>query len=158
MDKQMKQFFPWRGRIWRKGWISNTVRSRDCLIVSIYICHLTIIEIPIIKVSQSYDGFLDNGNPIHGKMVFILKHGPMTGIPQLTYGGEIYGISCASGSASGPCLNIKTVFSRYGDSYVKIRWSWDHLIFNMGIPILVRRHLYIDMAPSHHSTHRYPFT
>ena len=29
----------------------------------------------------------------------------------------------------------------------KIRWSWDGLIFNMGISILVRRHLYIETAP-----------
>ena len=27
---------------------------------------------------------------------------------------------------------------------LKIRWSGDSLIFNMGIPILVRRHLYIE--------------
>ena len=30
---------------------------------------------------------------------------------------------------------------------LKIRWSRDCLIFNMGIPILVRRYLYIEMAP-----------
>ena len=30
---------------------------------------------------------------------------------------------------------------------LKIRWSQDCLIFNMGIFILVRRHLYIEMAP-----------
>ena len=47
----------------------------------------------------------------------------------------------------GPCLNIKTVFPRYGDSMLKIRRSRDRLIFNMGIPILVRRHLYIETAP-----------
>ena len=46
-----------------------------------------------------------------------------------------------------PCLNIKTVFPRYGDSHVKIRLSRDRLIFNMGIPILVRQHLYIETAP-----------
>ena len=39
-------------------------------------------------------------------------------------------------------LNIKTVFPRYGDSHVK-----DRLIFNMGIPILVRRHLSIETGP-----------
>ena len=31
---------------------------------------------------------------------------------------------------------------------LKIRWSWDRLIFNMAIPILVRRHLYIETAHS----------
>ena len=30
---------------------------------------------------------------------------------------------------------------------LKIRRSWDRLIFNMGVPILVRRYLYIEMAP-----------
>ena len=37
---------------------------------------------------------------------------------------------------------------RYGDPHEKIRWSWDHLIFIMGIPTLVRRHLYTEIAPS----------
>ena len=35
-----------------------------------------------------------------------------------------------------------------GIPMLKIRWSWDGLIFNMGIPILVRRHLYTETAPS----------
>ena len=39
---------------------------------------------------------------------------------------------------------IKTVFSRYGIPMLKIRRSRDRLIFNMEIPILVRRHLYIN--------------
>ena len=30
---------------------------------------------------------------------------------------------------------------------LKIRRSWDRIIFNMGIPILVRWHLYIETAP-----------
>ena len=30
---------------------------------------------------------------------------------------------------------------------LKIRRSWDRLIFNMGMPILVRRHLYNETAP-----------
>ena len=47
----------------------------------------------------------------------------------------------------GSRLNIKTVFPRYGIPMLKIRRSRDRLIFNMGIPILVRRHLYIEMAP-----------
>ena len=48
---------------------------------------------------------------------------------------------------SGLRFNIKTVFPRYRIPMLKIRWSWDRLIFNMGIPILVRRHLYIETAP-----------
>ena len=39
----------------------------------------------------------------------------------------------------GPCLNLKTVFPRYVDSHIKD-------IFNMGMPIPVRRHLYIETA------------
>ena len=47
-----------------------------------------------------------------------------------------------------PCLNMKTVFPRYVDFHVfKIRRSWDRLIFNMGIPILVRLHLFIATSP-----------
>ena len=52
----------------------------------------------------------------------------------------------------GQCLKIKTVFVRYGDSYIKITRSRDRLIFNMWIPILVKWHLYIKpwSAPSHY--------
>ena len=49
----------------------------------------------------------------------------------------------------GPCLNIKTVFPGVGIPMLKIRRSWDRLIFNMGNPIPVRRHIfYMEMAPS----------
>ena len=44
-------------------------------------------------------------------------------------------------------FNIKTVFLGMGIPMLKIRRSQDHLIFNMGMPILVRQHLYIEMAP-----------
>ena len=47
-------------------------------------------------------------------------------------------------SISGPCPNIKTVFARYGIPMLKIRRSGDSLIFNMGIPVLVRWHFYIE--------------
>ena len=47
-------------------------------------------------------------------------------------------------------LNIKTVFPRYGDFHVTdktvVRQS-DSPIFNMGIPILVRRYLCIETGP-----------
>ena len=36
--------------------------------------------------------------------------------------------------------------SGMGIAIMKIRWSSDHLIFIMRIPLLVRRHLYIQMA------------
>ena len=53
---------------------------------------------------------------------------------------------------SRPCFNIKTVFPRYGSSRVKdktfVRPSYhNRLIFNMGIPVLIRRHPYIETAP-----------
>ena len=48
---------------------------------------------------------------------------------------------------SGPCLNIKTVFPGMGIPMLKIRRLRDRLIFNMGIPILVRWHLYIETPP-----------
>ena len=41
------------------------------------------------------------------------------------------------------CLNIKTVPPGVGISIIKIRWSWDHLLFITGIHILLRQHLYI---------------
>ena len=44
----------------------------------------------------------------------------------------------------GPCLNIKTVFPGSGIPMLKIRRSQDRLIFNIGIPILVIQHLYIE--------------
>ena len=47
-----------------------------------------------------------------------------------------------------PHLNIKTVFPDMGIPMLKIRQSWDRLIFNMGIHTLVRWYLYIEMAPS----------
>ena len=47
----------------------------------------------------------------------------------------------------GPRLNIKTFFRGMGISMLKIRLSQDLVIFNTGIPILVRRHLYIEMPP-----------
>ena len=48
---------------------------------------------------------------------------------------------------SGPCLIIKKVFPGMGIPMLKIRQPQDHLISNMGIPILVRWHLYIEMPP-----------
>ena len=52
-----------------------------------------------------------------------------------------------------PRLNIKWVFPDMGISMLKIRRSRDRIVFNMGISILVRRHLYIEMALwSHHYT------
>ena len=44
-----------------------------------------------------------------------------------------------------PCFNIKAFFASY-IPIIMIRWSWDHLIFIIRIPMLIRQHLYIKMA------------
>ena len=44
-------------------------------------------------------------------------------------------------------LNIKTVFPGMRIPMLKTRRSRDRLIFNIGIPILARRHLYIETPP-----------
>ena len=46
-----------------------------------------------------------------------------------------------------PRLNIKQSFPGMGIPMSKTRQSRDCLILNMGIPISVRRHLYIQMGP-----------
>ena len=48
----------------------------------------------------------------------------------------------------GPRLNIKIVFPRYWIPVLKIKRWRDRLVFNMGISILVRRHLYIETPPT----------
>ena len=40
--------------------------------------------------------------------------------------------------------NTKNIFLRIWISIIKIRWSWDHLIFIMETPILVKRYVYWD--------------
>ena len=49
-----------------------------------------------------------------------------------------------------PRLNIKAVFPGMGIPMSKIRRSEGRLIFNLGMPVLVRRHLYIETAPWWH--------
>ena len=46
-----------------------------------------------------------------------------------------------------PHFNVKIIVPGMEISIIKIRWSWDHLIFIhvMGIPILIRQHLCIKM-------------
>ena len=46
-------------------------------------------------------------------------------------------------------LNLKTVFPIYGILMLNIRRSRDSLTFNTGTPMLVRRHLYVEMALGH---------
>ena len=46
-----------------------------------------------------------------------------------------------------PCLNTKTVFPGMQIPMLKVRQSLD---FNMGIPMLARRHLYIETSPCGH--------
>ena len=53
---------------------------------------------------------------------------------------------------TGFCFNMKTIFPSLDIPIIKIRclsiflWSWDHLIFIIRIPILIRQHHYIEMA------------
>ena len=47
----------------------------------------------------------------------------------------------------GGRLNIKMPSYQYRDPMFKIRWSRDHLIFNMGIPIPGKDSLFIEMGP-----------
>ena len=51
------------------------------------------------------------------------------------------------GSWREPRLHIKTMFPRHGIPMLKIRRSWDRLIYNMGIPILQRWHHHIETTP-----------
>ena len=46
-----------------------------------------------------------------------------------------------------PCHNKRLSFPGIGIPMLKTRRSRDRLIYNMGIPLLVRRHLYIETAP-----------
>ena len=49
-------------------------------------------------------------------------------------------------SGKSSANNQNPVFPGMGIPMLKIRWSRDRLIFNMGIPILVRQHLYIETS------------
>ena len=46
----------------------------------------------------------------------------------------------------GLCFSMKTVFPSIGICIMKIKQMWDHLVFIMGIPTLVRWHFYLEMA------------
>ena len=48
---------------------------------------------------------------------------------------------------AGFYLNMKKVFSGIGISFIKIRQSWDNLLFIMGISIPVSQHLHTELAP-----------
>ena len=49
--------------------------------------------------------------------------------------------------SSGAHLNIIIIFLGRVIPIINIRWVWDCLVFIMGIPILVRWHLYIEACP-----------
>ena len=53
-----------------------------------------------------------------------------------------------SDEASRALSQYKDGFPGMGVSIIKIRWLWDRLNFITGIPIVVRRHRYIETAPS----------
>ena len=47
-------------------------------------------------------------------------------------------------TAMGPCFNIKNISPGIGIPIIKMRRSSDHLIFVIGIYVLVRHHFYIE--------------
>ena len=53
---------------------------------------------------------------------------------------------CQWRKSAGPRLK-RLSFPGMRIPILKIRWSWDRLIFNMGISKLIRRHVYIEMPP-----------
>ena len=55
-------------------------------------------------------------------------------------------VECNS-KETGPRLNIEIVFKGMVIPKLMIKRSWHRLIYNMGIPILLRRHLYIETTP-----------
>ena len=66
---------------------------------------------------------------------------------KLTLPGYAMGCYIETRSVPWAHLNIKMVFSGMGIYIIKIRWSWDRLIYIMEISILVRRHHYIETEP-----------
>ena len=48
----------------------------------------------------------------------------------------------------GFCFHIKTVIPSMGIHIMKIKWSWPYFIFIMGIPIMARTHLHIEISPT----------
>ena len=60
-------------------------------------------------------------------------------------------------SRSGGWFNIKMPSYQYRKSHVEIRRSYNRLISTMGIPILVRWHLYVESGPSHQVPPQYRF-
>ena len=61
-------------------------------------------------------------------------------------------------SEQGPCFNTKTIFPGIGIPIIKIRQSGEHLIFIMGIPLLVRLYLHTESAPKLQSVKPFPST
>ena len=126
-------------------WETKSPAKKSVVFVKVYILYQLNIVNHLIDLSSSKGIYFVPGNylniralcyhhpvfvmwlPIPGKMVLLSKWGP------------------------GPRLNIKTIFSGMSIPMFKIRRSSDCLIFNKGIPILVKRHLYIEMAS------RFPF-
>ena len=45
----------------------------------------------------------------------------------------------------GPCYYIKPVFHDIRIPTINVKWSWDHVICMMGIPLLLRQHLCTEM-------------
>ena len=137
-----------------KQWYNSVIITQiGCALIQQY--HLSIYGIPMIKIRRSH---LQHENPMTGKTVFICKQGSDgTGVQMSLREKHLNARVCEHIRQInvwtgirwylGPRLNIKSVFPRYGIPMFKIRRSWDRLIFNTGIPVLVRRHLYTETAP-----------
>ena len=83
------------------------------------------MAIPMLKIRRPTSRLIFNmGIPIPGKTVFLIETGPW----------------CLFGTRTH--FNTKTIFPGMETPRLTIRWSRDHLVFNTGIPILVRQHLY----------------
>ena len=109
---------------------------------SVWIHCLTNIGIAIIKIRQLWDQIrpscLFNGNSYSGKTHLYIE---------LTPCHFMVIVAMALMCIPGASFNMSMSSYQYRNPIVEIRWSYDHLISKMGFPILVRWHLYVELAP-----------
>ena len=96
----------------------------------------------IIKIRQLWDQIrpscLFNGNSYSGKTHLYIE---------LTPCHFMVIVAMALMCIPGASFNMSMSSYQYRNPIVEIRWSYDHLISKMGFPILVRWHLYVELAP-----------
>ena len=115
------------------GWVNSSLLN-----YLICICKASLFLFHPITLCDGYDVIL-RGHAIPSASYPSSISGPLLAQRPLTS----HGVSAWPGSR----LNIKTVFPGMGIPMLKITRSRDRPIFNMGIPLLVRRHLYIETVP-----------